>query len=180
MNLVNLKAKKIISLFASIICTIPIYLLLHEGGHALIAILCGARITEFSILGAYMLYEGGIFPSITLSLFHAAGMLLPVLAAIIYMLTYQDKIACIFYRIFSFIFSLITVAPILAWVIVPIFYLADKAPQSDDVTKLIDSSGLSPWAVLLGAIVLFCGCFFLAWKKKVIQNYWAAVKLEGS
>lgn len=75
MNLVSLKAKKIISLFASIICTIPIYLILHEGGHALIAILCGARITEFSILGAYMLYEGGIFPSITLSLFHAAGMI---------------------------------------------------------------------------------------------------------
>ena len=96
--------------------------------------------------------------------------LLPVFAAIIYMLTYQDKIACIFYRIFSFIFSLITVAPILAWVIVPIFYLADKAPQSDDVTKLIDSSGLSPWAVLLGAIVLFCGCFFLPGRKKSFKT----------
>ena len=55
----DLNTRKILSLFASILFTIPVYIILHEGGHALIALSCGARITEFSILGAYMRYEGG-------------------------------------------------------------------------------------------------------------------------
>ena len=57
----DLNTRKILSLFASILFTIPVYIILHEGGHALIALSCGARITEFSILGAYMRYEGGTF-----------------------------------------------------------------------------------------------------------------------
>lgn len=47
----DLNTRKILSLFASILFTIPVYIILHEGGHALIALSCGARITEFSILG---------------------------------------------------------------------------------------------------------------------------------
>ena len=174
----NVKIKIILSTFASIIFIIPIYIILHEGGHTLIAVLCGARITKFSILGAYMTYDGGTFTSITLSLFHIAGMLLPVLVSIVYMLTYRNKIKGMLYRIFSFISSLIPIGSILAWVIVPILYVSDKAPQNDDVTKFIDSSGLSPWAVLLGAVVLFTCCLFISWKKKIIQNYWMAIKLE--
>ena len=173
----NLKVKKILSLFASIIFIIPVYIILHEGGHTLIAVLCGAQITKFSILGAYMTYEGGTFTAMTLSLFHISGMLLPVLVSIVYMLTYQNKINRIFYRIFSLISLLIPVCSILAWVIIPILYLFDKAPQNDDATKFIDSSGLSPWAVLLGAVTLFGCCLFIAWKKKIIQNYWATLKL---
>lgn len=65
----DLNTRKILSLFASILFTIPVYIILHEGGHALIALSCGARITEFSILGAYMRYEGGTFTALTLSLF---------------------------------------------------------------------------------------------------------------
>ena len=57
----NLKVKKILSLLASAVLMVPAYILLHEGGHALVAVLCGARITEFSVLGAYMGYEGGVF-----------------------------------------------------------------------------------------------------------------------
>ena len=64
----NLKVKKILSLFASILILIPLYVALHEGGHALTAVLCGARITQFRILGAYMAYEGGRFTSLTYSL----------------------------------------------------------------------------------------------------------------
>lgn len=75
----DLNTRKILSLFASILFTIPVYIILHEGGHALIALSCGARITEFSILGAYMRYGGGTFTALTLSLFYIAGMLLPVL-----------------------------------------------------------------------------------------------------
>ena len=50
------------------------------------------------------------------------------------------------------------------------------ALRHDDAVKFLASSGLSPWAVSLGAAALFAFCLFLAWKKKIIQNYWAAVK----
>ena len=173
----NLKVKKILSLFASILILIPLYVALHEGGHALTAVLCGARITQFRILGAYMAYEGGRFTSL-LSLFHISGMLLPVLVSILYSLAYRSRIESIFYRIFSFLFILIPTGSILAWVIVPILYLLGQAPQTDDAAKFIDSSGLSPWVVLLGAILLFACCLFLAWKKKIVQNYWATVKRD--
>ena len=176
----DLNTRKILSLFASILFTIPVYIILHEGGHALIAPSCGARITEFSILGAYMRYEGGTFTALTLSLFYIAGMLLPVLISIAYMLLYRDAAQSVFYRIFSFLFPLILTAPALAWGIVPLLYLSDQAPPGDDVTGFIESSGASPWAVLLGAVLLFAGCLFLAWQKKIIQNYWAAVRLGVS
>lgn len=176
----DLKVRKILSLFAGILFAIPIYIILHEGGHALIALFCGARITEFSILGAYMRYEGGMFTPLTLSLFHIAGMLLPVLISIVCMLVYRGAAQSVFYRIFSFLFLLILTAPALAWGFVPILYLSGQAPPGDDVTKFIESSGTSPWAVLLGAVLLLAGCLFLAWKKRIIQNYWAAVTLGVS
>lgn len=34
----DLNTRKILSLFASILFTIPVYIILHEGGHALIAL----------------------------------------------------------------------------------------------------------------------------------------------
>ena len=52
------------------------YIALHEGGHALVAVCCGARITKFSVFGAYTAYEGGTFTAVTLSLTNIAGMLL--------------------------------------------------------------------------------------------------------
>ena len=104
----------------------------------------------------------------------------PVLISIAYMLLYRDAAQSVFYRIFSFLFPLILTAPALAWGIVPLLYLSDQAPPGDDVTGFIESSGASPWAVLLGAVLLFAGCLFLAWQRKIIQNYWAAVRLGVS
>ena len=176
----DLKVKKILSLFAGLLLLVPLYIVLHEGGHTLTAAMCGAQITQFRILGAYMTYEGGTFNAFTLSLFHSAGLLLPVLVAVLYMLSYRSGTESIFYRIFSFLFILIPAGSILAWVIVPVLYMLGQAPQTDDAAKFIDSSGLSPWVVLLGAVLLFAGCLFLDWKKKIFQNDWAAVKSEAS
>lgn len=65
-------------------------------------------------------YEGGQFSAAMFSLFHAAGMLLPLLAAILYMVAYQSGARSIFYRIFSFLVLLLPVGAVLAWVGVPI------------------------------------------------------------
>ena len=50
----NPTAKKLVSLFVSLILMFPAYILLHEGGHALAAISCGARITDYTYI--YCLY----------------------------------------------------------------------------------------------------------------------------
>ncbi len=125
----DLNTRKILSLFASILFTIPVYIILHEGGHALIALSCGARITEFSILGAYMRYEGGTFTALTLSLFYIAGMLLPVLISIAYMLLYRDAAQSVFIEFFSFLFPLILTAPALAWGSSPSCIFPIRHPQ---------------------------------------------------
>ena len=175
----NLKVRKILAVLLSVACMIPLYVVLHEGGHALVAVMCGARITKFSILGAYMNYEGGQFSAAMFSLFHAAGMLLPLLAAILYMIAYQSGARSIFYRIFSFLVLLLPVGAVLAWVGVPILCLAGYEPTGDDVEKFLDSSGVHPLAVTAAAALLLAGCIGLAWKKKILQNYWDAVAREG-
>lgn len=174
----NQKAKKIIFLFISLVFSVPAYVVLHEAGHSLVAIFCGAKITKFSILEAYMNYDGGVFTETSLSLFNIAGMLLPVLLSIAYMMFYRSASVNQFYRIFSFIALLMPIGAIGSWIFVPILYLFDMAPAGDDVSKFIVSSGIVPWIVVLGAIALLVSCVFLAWKKKIVQNYWSAVTLE--
>ena len=150
----NQKVKKIIFLFISLIFSVPAYIILHEAGHSLVAILCGAKITKFSILEAYMNYDGGVFTETSLSLFHIAGMLLPVLLSIAYMMFYRSTSVNQFYRIFSFIALVMPIGAIGSWIFVPILYLFDMAPAGDDVSKFIVSSGIAPWIVVLGAITL--------------------------
>ena len=116
----SLKAKKVLSLLASVMCMLPLYVVLHEGGHALIAVVCGARVTSFSVAAASMSYQGGRFTALTLSMFHAAGVLLPVLAAVVYMLTYRRQTKSVCYCIVSFMVLLMPMGSILAWVIVPV------------------------------------------------------------
>lgn len=166
----------ILSVFGSVILVMFFYIVLHESGHCLVAIFCGARITEFSILGAHMSYEGGTFNSITLPLLNAAGMLMPVIVSGAYIAFYSNKRDSIFYRIYSFMFALIPFFSLIAWIFVPILYMRGTAPAADDVTQFINNSGLNPWIVCLTAgIMLFCGVFF-AWKKRILQNYWEACR----
>lgn len=175
----DLKAKKIVYMFVNLLLAVPIYIVLHEGGHALVAVLCGARITKFSILGAYMNYEGGIFTPVTFSLFHCAGMLLPVLVSLLLILAYRSGSSRMLHRIFSFFFLLPPVGSILAWVIVPVLCLSGNPPQGDDIVKFIGSSGLNPWAVSLSSLLLFGICCLGAWRKKIPQNYWAAITQDS-
>lgn len=53
------KAKVVLAVFISLVLIFPLYIFLHETGHALVAIGCGAKITRFSIASARISYEGG-------------------------------------------------------------------------------------------------------------------------
>jgi hypothetical protein len=173
----NSKAKAyIFSIPASAAILLPLYIIAHEFGHALIALLCSARITQFNILHAYISYEGGSFTSFTSSLLNAAGMLLPVLLSAVFMLFYRREKESVFYRVFSFFLAVMPAFSILAWVIVPITYLAGSAPAGDDVTQFLDHSGFSPLLVLFAALLLFAACVALALKKGILSNFRQTVK----
>lgn len=174
----GLLVRKLGALFGSILLLLPLYVLLHEGGHALVALLCGARVTEFSLLGARMRYEGGAFTPFTLSLFHLGVVLLPVVTEVLCLLVHRPRAGAIFGSVASFLALLISAGPLCAWIIVPVLSLSGRAPQGDDAAKFLASSGLSPWAVLAGAALLLAGCLWLAWKRRVMQHYWSAVRRE--
>ena len=120
----NLKVKKILSLFAGILILIPLYVALHEGGACSDS--GSVRRTDYTVPHSGRIHgptrAADSLPSRYL-LFHISGMLLPVLVSILYSLAYRGRIESIFYRIFSFLFILIPTGSILAWVIVPILYL---------------------------------------------------------
>jgi membrane-associated protease RseP (regulator of RpoE activity) len=153
-----------------------LYIVLHEGGHALVAVLCGAKITKFSITGAYMSYDGGLFSAFTLSLLNAAGMLLPVALTCLYILFYRKDAQGLFRRVLSMILCAVPLFSIFAWVVVPVLYLFDAAPQNDDVIRFIVNSGLHPLLVVLFAFLLFGFMVAAAWRRRIIQNYWQALK----
>jgi hypothetical protein len=169
------KFKMILFSWGSLCIVLISYIVLREVGPCLIAILCGAKITRFSISGVYIIHVGGVFNPVTSALFYAAGMLLPVFISFVFMLFYSKSNENVFYRIFSCIFSLTLFFSVIAWIIVPILYLLGKAPN-DDISKFINVSGMSPWLVCgMGILLIISGIIF-AWKKKIILNCWNACR----
>lgn len=170
------ESKVIFSVLVSVFIVMFCYIVLHETGHCLVAIFCGAKITQFSILGAHMSYVGGVFNNNTYALLHVAGLLLPVVISIVYMLFYRKSYENIFYRIFSAMFSILPFFSVIAWILVPILYMLGKAPENDDVTKFINVSGLNPIFICIAAVLLFVSGIYLAWKRKIIINYWDVLR----
>lgn len=171
------KSKILISLFVGIWIFLPLYIILHEAGHSLVAIFCSAKITKFSILGAYVETEGGVYNTYTSSLMNIAGMLFPVFISFLYIIVYRKDCDNIFYRILSFFFCVIPVFSILAWIIVPILYIMGNAPTYDDVTKFLDNSGIHPLWLVLSSLFLQFVMIIFAGHKNVIKNYWYTMKL---
>lgn len=170
------KYKISLSLLGSVLI-IPLYIILHEGGHSLLAILCGARITKFSIVSAYISYDGGKFNTFTLSLLNLAGMLLPLILSFFYLLFYRKDNKSVVYRVLSFFFGLIPSFSLIAWIVIPITYLYGKAPLYDDVTKFLNTSGVYPLWVTFASIILLLAMIILAWHKHMIQNYVMTIRL---
>lgn len=171
------EGKVVLVFIGSLWIAIPLYIVLHEGGHALIASLCGAKIIEFNIMEGYVIAEGGVFNERTFALFYAASMLIPVAIFTIYLMLYQSKMDKDFYRIFSAVFAGIILFSIGVWVIIPIQYMMGIANPNDDVTKFIEALEATPLIVSLLASLLMSIYIWAIWKKKIFQNAYRALKL---
>lgn len=172
----NQKLQNMCFTFLAAIVIVPLYIFLHESGHALVSLSCGARITAFSIFGAYTSSEGGNYNDLTYSLLHVAGVLLPILVSIGVLLFYRKDRLHAFYRITMFLVGMLSIGSACAWVIVPILYLQGKAPVADDVTKFIEASGVAPLLVIACAALVMGVFLLILWKKQVIQNWWQTIQ----
>ena len=170
------EGKIVLALIGSLWIAMPLYIILHEGGHALIASLCGAKITEFNIMEGYVIAEGGVFNEITLALFYAAGMLTPVTIFTIYLMLYPRGTDKDFYRIFSAIFTGIILFSIGVWVILPIQYMMGIANPNDDVAKFIEALKFNPLIVVAWASLLMSIYIWVIWKKEIFQNGYRSLK----
>lgn len=164
------RKKFILSILCIEILILFLYVLLHEFGHTLVAVACVAKITDFSIMKAHMLYIGGNFNQMTGSLLNVAGMLLPVLVCLMFILTFNCNRKNIFYMCFCIMFFIITTFSILAWVIVPLISMFFTPPAGDDVVKLLINSQWNPVIIILSAILLIVMLVTTALYKGVIKS----------
>lgn len=164
------KALYMLKILLAAFIDIVLYIILHEGGHALIAVSCGAKVTAFSIVGAYTSSEGGNYTQTTLSLLNLAGVIFPIIVSVCYVTFFfrRDREG-VFYRVFSMFFIFIPTMSLLAWVIVPIAFMAGDTANPDDVIQFLNISGIHPVIVMIFAFMLFVGIIVVAWKKGVFQ-----------
>ena len=167
------KVKKVLYVFASALLSIIIYIILHEGGHMIVMLSAGATITDFSILTAHVSGVGGNYTNASDLWLHANGALLPVIVSFVYMLFYKKEGRSMFYHIFSYMFCLIPVGSLFAWVIIPFVYMQGNAPAGDDVTKFLYNFTHDYHALLVSAVavLIIAVGIILMIKKEIIKTF---------
>jgi len=168
--------KVILSFTASLWVAMPLYLILHEGGHAMIAKLFGAEIIEFNIMQAYVVVEGGILTHWSLALFYLAGLMLPTIIWILCAIFYRQHVNSMFYKSFMALFTGFVMFSIGVWIVVPIMYSMGQAKPYDDVVQFIKASGVPAMIVALLSGIIFGLGIVLVRRKRIFRNFMDAVK----
>lgn len=167
--------KVILEFIGSLWSMILLYILLHEGGHALVAYLCGAKIVDFNILNGYVVAEGESFNTLTTATFYIAGLLGPVIGFTSYLILFQKQIESGFKKILSALLAGRLLFSIGVWAIVPIQYMIGKASALDDVTGFIEALKINP-LIMSSVFSLILSIYsYVIWKKRIFQNAYKAL-----
>lgn len=154
--------------------TLILYIVLHELGHCIVAVACGAKITEFSILTAHMTYIGGHFTLLEEMWFDANGILFPLIISYVHMIFYQKNRINSLYRILSYFTAILPLFSLFAWVFIPILILNGSTSFiGEDCAKFFDvfSVQYNPVLIVVGALTLITLDVILMIKKDVIKNF---------
>jgi hypothetical protein len=139
------------------------YTTLHEGGHALAGLVFGGRIREFDLnffnLGAHVSIDGEFNRSQD-AIINESGAGLPLLVWMVLILALPKKGSPLV-QWTKFISTAGILCSLLAWIVIPLLYLQDRAPFGDDVTKFLFNTGLPPLGVAFGSLALFAGGWLL-------------------
>lgn len=164
-------------IFAMALVSLIIYVLLHESGHALVALFCGASNVKISVFSAHTWWTGRSFTGITQALCDVAGVALPVCVWWIVMMFYKQERKSAIYHVAYGIFFITATASLLAWVLIPAYSIFAPFPdQSDDAVNFLNGSGISPVIVLLSAIFIIAFNIFLAIKKRLFHTVFQLIK----
>ena len=175
-----MKRKKLLMVLCLFPAAVILYIILHESGHAMVMLLAGSRITEFSIMQAHVSYEGGCYTDYMAMWRDANGTLFPLLVSFICMLFYNSRKAGRVYHMISLYMCLIPIGSLLAWVFIPVLYIHSKATAADDATKFLNVFSWygSPVLVSFAALVLIMAVTVLFVKKGIFLAVIRAVTAE--
>lgn len=174
------KVRFILMMILAMCLELLIYVVLHEGGHTLVALMAGARITEFNIFvtNAHMAYEGGNFTPFLSMWIDANGALVPLLVSYIYALLYRKEIKNHFYRIFSFLICFVNAMSAMVWVLTPFLFINGYSDMSDDSFKFINKFNYyhNPLIISLVSAVLVGTGIFLVIKRGIFRSFIEVIK----
>lgn len=139
-----------------------IYTFLHEGGHALVGVLSGGRLTSFSINFFNISAHAGIDGDLSVfqrSLISIAGISTPYLIWAIWLLLTPSRTHSLLEAL-KVVSSLAVINSLLAWIVIPLLYLAGKTP-SDDSTTFLTLTQAPPLLIAAGALFFYLAGWFL-------------------
>lgn len=160
----KLTTTKTLLLLAVTLFTVFAYTFLHESGHALVGVLAGGKVTAFSINFFQLSAHVGMDASLTSAQTFAnnlAGAGLPLLVWLVFMLVTPRNTNFVLESL-KLSGSLVFLSTLLAWIVLPLLEILEKAPASDDVINFMRNSGIPPLWVTLAALILFIGGVRLA------------------
>lgn len=170
---VNPVYRKILILLTAGVVNLYFYTLLHEGGHALVALACGGKVEQF-VLGfnAHVRTSGTAFTPLTASISAAAGVMLPVLFLLVALLFYKPGKKNEYYHLFYGITSIGITSSLLAWVFIPLLALFGKAVEGDDATGFLIHSGFHPLVLVVSALLIITLLLMMIHKKGILRKLW--------
>lgn len=168
------RRKRILILMLASGAAVILYIFLHELGHCVVALACGARITEFSIITAHMSSEGGRFTDFRSMMLNCNGALFPYLIGLVWMAASGAARGGRFYKSLSFFYFTAAMYSVLPWIFIPITFIRGYAPAGDDVTKFLitfTSSGRNPLIVTAAALLALIFNIALMMRKETALDF---------
>jgi hypothetical protein len=143
-------------LFISVIgFSLLFYIIIHEAGHAIVAVLCGSVIDEFAIINIrpHISYSGNAVS--TLSRFvNIAGPIFPVMVNIV-LLTFIPISKYFLLEAFKTCFTLITAFSLTGTAIATLLYMLGRTTDIDTIGFYSMNPGVSPLAMMFIWICIF-------------------------
>lgn len=154
----------LLTVFFGLVFSILMFTFFHEGGHAIVGLLFGAKINSFSVDFIGMSAHVGLDASFTptqQSIVSLAGFFTPFLLVMIFLFSAPKRGSALLEYV-KLLTSIITISSLLAWVVLPWLYLAGERPGDDSITFIMNSGIYPPLVSLVaGAIFALGVCVLL-------------------
>jgi hypothetical protein len=151
-----------------------IYTFVHEAGHAITGVAFGQSLMEFDVsfwdFSAHVGMAGQELSRSQFAMQAVAGVVLPLLVWALFIKIVPRK-ASFPLEALKLISSVAVLSTLLAWIVIPVLYLLEKAPPSDDVTNFLHYSEMQPLLLMVTVFVVYiCGWVFFLSKTEGLRR----------